>query len=89
MKAHTSSTVIPDNWTTSTLPLSLGCFLISVLASLTGCSSNRKPLSQSDHYKNVVVIVGDDHAYTALCAYVEKTDPLTTSGQFWLTRQMA
>jgi choline-sulfatase len=59
------------NRTTPTLQLLLllACCLISALASMTGCSSEKKPLPQSGHYKNVVVIVGDDHAYTTLGAY--------------------
>ncbi len=56
-------------WTNSALTLLRGCCLLFVLTWIPGCSSQDKPLQQSDPYKNVVVIVGDDHAYTALGAY--------------------
>ncbi len=47
----------------------VGICLLFVLTWIAGCSSREKPPEKLTHHKNVVVIVGDDHAYTALGAY--------------------
>jgi arylsulfatase A-like enzyme len=68
------------------LALLLGCCLLCFLIWIQGCSSQKKPLKYSDSYKNVVVIVGDDHTYKALGAYgndivhTPNLDELATQG---------
>ncbi len=43
--------------------------LLLAIAWMPGCTSREMPVEHSAFYKNVVVIVGDDHAYTTLGAY--------------------
>jgi len=56
-------------WSHAGLILLQGSCLLLALTWIAGCSSQKKPPEQSSPYRNVVVIVGDDHAYTALGAY--------------------
>lgn len=56
-------------WANPAMTFLWACCLLFVLSWIPGCSSQKKPLQQSDPYKNVVVIIGDDHTYKALGAY--------------------
>ena len=69
MKNNISIIGAKQYWGNHALALLKGCCLLFVLTWIPGCSSQKKPLQHFDPYKNVVVIIGDDHAYTALGAY--------------------
>ena len=68
MKINISPIGTKNYWANPPLTLQRLCLLL-VLALITGCSIQNRSPEHSGPYKNVVVIVGDDHAYTVLGAY--------------------